>query len=460
MSKHSKSASDIFHIAGVFAPVGLLAVIVGSAVLSWRTHSVELQAVIRDVSNDGMALDRETLIRRHDAETSKDGVATWKAILSAAQAHNVQFGGPFIWAGQDDESYEFVVPPGEPWEAGEIVHLYAEGAKPILAKIETLLDSDHTIWTPLVGDSLSTLLPEVQQSRDVYRLLRYVFLDAIHQGDNETALMTIHAVDRLFGPKQRSMFMVGEFVNMSLYSSMLSDIRRSIAVDVWTDEQLAEIESLLAKPMQWDQRWAAAIQSETEMYLPALVDGQIEPGQYDNEFPSQAFKLAPSTLVAFVRNQQQLKGMPAAFTEQDVRRIDEIYKNIVAQDGDAAIDRLLQLPLMSSELMARFVKSSYMNAAGAFCRDANAHRFTRTVLAVRKFERKFDLWPESLDELSRVGLPRLETQAFDGGPFAMEVDDESQMVVYDQARSTAVYEGLSNQPADWVQMIRSKKTDP
>ncbi|MGB7346696.1 MAG: hypothetical protein WBD20_20915 [Pirellulaceae bacterium] len=459
MSKHSKTTSDVLHLAAVLLPIAILLVTVALASLSWQKHEQELHAALSEVSRDGQGIGHATVVRLHDAETSKEDVATWKEILAASQAHDQQFGAPFTWTRDDDDSYEFLVSPGETWEAGQIVHVYAENAKPILAKIETLLNSDETIWMPLVAESFYTNLSEVQHSRSVARLLRYVFLDAIHHGDNETALMTIKASHRLFGPKQKSLFLVGQLVQQACYSVMLKDLQLSLAVDVWTDEQLAEIESILSRPMNWDQRWASCVQSEIESFLPILADGKIESRLHGTNLPLESFKLAPSSFISIIRRQQQLMETPSALSDRDVDKIHDVFRSQEYFASDIAADRLLQLPMMSSEWIAGLVTPAYGALAGAFCRNANDHRFTRTLLAVRKFEHEFDRWPESLDELSRVGLPRSETQTFDGGSFATEVDENGQMVVYDQAQSTTVYESLSNQPAVFVTLVRGKNSD-
>ncbi|QDT07144.1 hypothetical protein K227x_55690 [Rubripirellula lacrimiformis] len=442
MSKRTMTGSDVFHMAIVAVPILALAGTIGAATVSWRSHQTRLEQAIRDVTADGTTIDHSTQLRRYDANSSKDATATWKAILAATEDYNAVYGGPFAWEG-DESPYEQLVPPGQDWVAAEVIHQYAQGAEPILQKIDSLLDSGDTIWTPLVAEAFEMNLNEVQKSRALARLLRYVFLDAVHQGDSQRAIMTIRATDRFFGPSQQSFLMVGELVQIACYSVTMAEVRRSIAADVWTDEELAEIKSIIDKPSEWDRRWRSVVESELYSYLPVLMDGKIGSSLSRQTAAPLPLGVAPSSLISVVQMQQELINLPVAQRYSEIDKARQITEDHARKPDDASMDRLLQVPFTSSDWLTDLLTPAYGALAGAFSRVANEQRYTRTVLATRQFERQFHRWPESLDELGRVGLPQSETQAFDGGPFAFEVDAQDQMTIYLQ----------SNRNTDWSHVL-------
>ena len=91
---------------------------------------------------------------------------------------------------------------------------------------------------------------------------------------------------------------------------------------------------------------------------------------------------------------------------------------------------------MCNQWLSMTFRPAYEALASAFLRNANDRRFTRTVLALRQFRVQQGRWPESLAELSRIGLPQSATQAFDGGPFAYEVDQQDQAILFNTADKT------------------------
>jgi hypothetical protein len=100
---------------------------------------------------------------------------------------------------------------------------------------------------------------------------------------------------------------------------------------------------------------------------------------------------------------------------------------------------------MSVRWLAATITPAYSAVAGSFARSANSHRFTRTVLAIRMFRERFGSWPETLDQLSRVGLPRSVIQAYDGGTFAYEVGAGDLVTVYNQADPRTQYVALGTE---------------
>ncbi len=445
MSKHPLTSRDFGLITIVLLPLLIFGGMIVASMIRWRIEDRELTQSIESIVGQGNTIDSTTLPRLYDERTSDEPTATWKSILAATEAHNAKFGGPFAWESETD-SYDSVVPPGEDWVESKIIARYAEDAQPIIDKIETLLGSDEAIWVPFVFEGLYTNLNEVQQMRGVARLLHNCFLDAVHRGNNDRAIILIQASERLFGNDYQPSMLVDELVRMACYSSMENDLRRSIAADVWSDGDREQIGVILSEPFDWDAKWRTAIESEMFAVFPTLFSDGMPSLGLNNGATNLPIMFAPSTLSSYLEGEQSIATIRGAGTKRHVDAVGRANKEWMSGAAKISLDRWMQIPSLDTRWVISMTTPAYEAFAVAFRRSANDHRFTRTVFALREFRAKFQSWPESLGELSRVGLPNSETQAWDDGPFAYHINQDGEAVIVDQARSDITYTDEGNPP--------------
>lgn len=435
-----------------------------AAAEKWRMGEAAMDDLVRGAisaenASIEMTPDHAVMAKLSDAKSSKEHTATWLRVLSATQTINDKYGGPFAWVSRNDDntdSYAAVVAAGEPWEVAAIVADYRRDAEPILVELRTMLESEGRVWVPTVYEGVMTRLPEAQATRDVARLLRYCFAGAIHAGDNDAAIELLRINDRLFGPDVETTFVVEELIRMACYGVMQESLRQSLATNVWSEAELESIEQLIGKPFDWPARWKSTIDAETWMVLPFLSQPRGLGGMNELPFEPGSVTIAPSVAMDWITEMQSLASRRdvQSRTQLESLQSDEVrmrYRN----NSPIEMDQWLQKPVMNTGWLINAFTPASGSLAAAFVRQSNEVRWTRTVLAMRLFEVRSGYFPESLSELSSVGLPASAMQAFDGGPFAWKETDSGGRVVYNQAEKTTSYD--DNGDPRWVRMEAAKK---
>jgi len=457
MKKLNWQPADWGYLILVTLPPLILAGLFVVAAIDWRIESARLDESITTLVGEEGQRDADVLAHRYDAMTSREQTPQWTRILAATKALHAKYGGPFIW--QDEtKAYEQLVPPEEDWPVAEVLARYGQDARPILAEMETLLASDDTIWLPIVFDSFDILLPSVNDMRGVARLLRYTFLDAIHRGDHERALMNVRLMQRLFGDSYEPIVLIDELVRMACYRAVADEIRSSLAYPIWSESELVELESLLARSVDWDRRWEMTLRSESFMWLPWIADpdgfAQIP---VDRQIANHLFwSFAPSTGRALVDLHLSLISLRGAGSRAHVERVEKVNDSVQLAATEFSFDGQLQIPTLSNHLLLTLFLPAHGGFATALAREANSRRFTRLTLALRMFEHRFGHWPNRLEELEQVGVSRAEITAYDGGTFAYEAGPEDRVTLYNQANKDAEYRGFVN-PAESIELRPSTR---
>lgn len=323
-----------------------------------------------------------------------------------------------------------------------MIALYAKDATPILDKIETMMASGDQVWLPIVFESVWTSLYEAQQTRAVARVMKYSFLDAVHQGDNGRAIRILKMSKRLFGRNHHPTFLVEELIQIACYSQMLEVTRDSIAANVWSDTELEEIESVVEPAIDWDDQWKQTIESEMLSILPDLIrdDGSL----VGSASPGVRLQLAPSTRRLMVDRQHEVSMIRGVGTSRHLEEVTRVANDWRAGDQVVEIDRWLQIPTLATDWIEGLVMPAYGSVASAFRRVVNEERFTQAIFSLRKYRSQTGEWPDDLSQLSKLGLVPSSIEAFDGGPFHYEIDD-GRAVIYDQSHHRIQYDDVGRE---------------
>ena len=156
----------------------------------------------------------------------------------------------------------------------ELIHHFAAEAKPIIGVIKRLAEAGSTHWNPIVFQGFDTLLPEVQETNQLSRILQLEFVDAFDHGGNERALEALRLMGRLFGPGRKSLCLIDEVVRISNYGRMEASIRQSLAHDFWTPAQLESLQQLVSVKVDWSERWRDINRGELLLCYPTIMDPQ------------------------------------------------------------------------------------------------------------------------------------------------------------------------------------------
>ncbi|HPM80810.1 MAG TPA: hypothetical protein PLF81_08920 [Candidatus Anammoximicrobium sp.] len=397
--------------------VGLIAV----AVLGYgeyRSHR-EVTAEIARLRAAGEPVDNETLALWFQAGTSREGTAAWRDVLSAVeQVSSGETVNSFPIVGQGKLPEPLV--PGAAWPDEPRIAEFLQEVGPLIAQIEQAGRYPAPVWQPIAFDGFSTLLPEIQASRGVTRLLHLEVLHALYHGDTERALRGFAGMQATAAAFDWDFCIVADLVGMALRGVHRDAIRKSLADIHWDAPQLDQLLAQVQKPRDVAARWRRICASERAMAL-AMLQGSRD--DLDGMLPSENSPHVPALLL-FPSGMKKYLDTLAAFQQ-------------IGEPGVLGIlDRARTLEHESvppdtrrfDELVIRLLLPAMSALAGAYERDELDRRLTRTALGVKRYRESEGRWPARLSDLAAVGLEPQDWTALQAGPFGYKIEGEDAVV--------------------------------
>jgi len=402
---------------------GLIAV----AVLGFGEYrsACEVTAEIARLRAAGEPVDNETLARWFHAGTSQEGTAAWRDVLVAVE--QVSCGEtansfPIIGLGKLPEP----LVPGAPWPDEPRIAEFLQEIRPLIAQIEQAGRYPTPVWQPIAFNGFATLLPEIQASRSVIRLLQLEVQHALYHRDIERARRGLDAMRITAAALSWDCSVVTDLVGLALRDTHRDTIRQSL---LHTDWEPAQLDQLLAQVEPYGDaaaRWQRIFAGERAMTL-ACVQSSVELDRMlsqGDEFGAAAMLLTPSCRKKYldrIAAIQQIgtegvlgigprsRAWEEKFFREERRRFDDVLTNLF-------------VPAIAG-------------MGTAYERDELARRLTRTALALKRYRVSEGRWPARLSDLAEVGLKPEDWTALQAGPFGYKIEGEEAVLwaydVYD-----------------------------
>ncbi|MCA9132419.1 MAG: hypothetical protein KDA45_04670 [Planctomycetales bacterium] len=366
----------------------------------------ELEVLLAPILAAGEPLGDAWLEQRFRQTTSDEGTAAWSRILllSRSLGWGVQNELPIVGTGQ----YLQVLDPNAPWEDNQRVGDFLDEARPVIDLVHQAAQYPTPVWQPLNFDGVGTLLPELQESRSVARLLQLDFDHAVMNRDPERALRALQSLQTTAAAFDWEMFMVGELVHMALLGQHRQAIRRSLYADLWTAEQLVTLMSQLRQPQPVARKWKASLQTEQAMALATLRSAS-------SPLSELALPASATAELQLFRFYEAAMAVAGDDQEQLSRGSQGLEKSLPLGDRQS-VDHIL----------VGFFAPALQAYAEAFNREERKRRLTLTALAIKRFQLAQQRWPSGLEELVEVGLTVDEWTLPGLGPLGYRVEDEGQ----------------------------------
>ena len=193
---------------------------------------------------------------------------------------------------------------GAKWEADALVDDFLEQARPLFDLLYDAAKYPTPVWQPMEFHGIETLLPELQDSRQIQRLLQLDFEHAIVHSDTERALRDLQAMQTTADAYDWNMFLVGQLVNIALHGLHHQSIQRSLYADVWSAEQLEQLMAQVRQPLPLEKSWNATIESEKVMSLSAVSGSRSLPGEVE-------LALSAESKLALLRMYDEIQALAA-----------------------------------------------------------------------------------------------------------------------------------------------------
>ncbi len=371
----------------VFFGIALAVPIGYAAWLGYREHqaSRELESLIAPIRAAGLPLGDAWMEKRFREMASSQGTAAWSRILllSSSFGWGAQEKLPILGSGEPLRMLE----PGAQWKSKAQVKDYLAEAQPLLDMIHQARVYPMPVWQPMEFRGEGTLLPELQESRNVGRLLQLEFEDAVMENDPDRALRALSSMKTTAEAFDWDLWIVAELIQITLRGQHYESLQRSLVSNVWTLEHMETLIEQVRQPMNVAQSWHDSLDSQQAMLLSFISGSQQLP-----VIPNELARSASSQLamVQEYRELQALAATPVGQLAEAVGQVQSRWAALAAQNSDSLL------------------RDQYMIAgqayASAFERDERSRRLVLTSLAVKKFHLLHQRWPNQLQELSQVGL--------------------------------------------------------
>ncbi|TWU40309.1 hypothetical protein Q31b_36570 [Novipirellula aureliae] len=315
--------------------------------------------------------------------------------------------------------------PDTTWEEAP---LFAE----MVQDVELLMDNAEELLAEQDGFSNATFETRASLNDRFSSLLLVYFRYAFYHRDSENAARALKLLSRItfhghgygdaysMGPSQMGPSQLGlSFGDIARLYALLAG---TLSYDVWSDEQLSELSDDLLRTLEIEAKLDAAYR-----YRPALTAQRVVASILPYGMPADSKNLQHNMMVDSVYLNRLLEASKQEGGIRTTRDLEKSFRILLKMDEpQAGVDPTgvlaVNLPAGSKYSQAR--QTLFENAEFAYELGAleDLRRATKLAVAIKRFVRAQDRWPNSLKELSSHN-PELKTETVQGQSFRYSAFD-------------------------------------
>ncbi len=380
------------------------------------------QALIENIEDQGTPTDQAGYAAWYREHTSSQGTADCLDALAIAAAE-IAFDPKIPWVGSASSrgNQEF---DRETWAEEPQAADFLQRMRPLIDFIETNLASHPApIRVPIRWTGTNTTLEAFQLHRTISRILALDVEHALYHRDAERALRGLREMRTTTKAFDSNCFMIGSLISMACEGTERTMIRRSMATDLWSEDQLASFASTLSEQAEFNAPWKQAVQSETIFMIEALKS--LKSGD-ESALDLHTLERFPPVGRWFLED-----------STSKAKLVDFYVKCSQASDLgieglQARLEKLTSATYPKSsefvEPLARLLCASFDGFGRAWENREDERRFTLTAVAIKLYQKKFQRWPTTLSQLVEVGLDREDWTTTIEEPFGYMLDEDSVVV--------------------------------
>lgn len=378
----------------------------------------ELQTRRDEIRARGLPIDNESMEAFRYQNMRHDNSERWTSVLEqvSSDAFEQSYGGtPFAANDESDQSYVY----GQDYEYEKEVRDFLAQWTELRQEVHRITENPGPIWTEVQVDSYSTLLPHVQSSRSVARLISLEFQDALRRDDREQAFRSIMTNLGVSRSLEREPFLITQLVHLAIEGIALRDLKTAIEYDLLDDQQLGKILEQLKSFDDIGAKIKLAIAGERAMSQPVFDDlSQLGEGVESlpsgfNERPIDAL----ASLDVFAKAEQiEADDLTALLAES--MALDHEFQQSVEDAGW----------LRRMDTIVTVLTVPAISAFGrGFVRSAMETRIAKLAIGLRLYEKRKGAFPGSISELmsADLGVELGPIDPVGGKPFGYKIAAET-----------------------------------
>ena len=274
----------------------------------------------------------------------------------------------------------------------------------------------------IAPDVISTLIPHVQDVREVGMLLKHDALLQIQLGDFEQAAVSCRAIVNASHALREERFLISHLVRHAILREAIDVVERMCAQGVPRAKLLAELEQLFREELQFDG-WTLGLEGERagmhELFLRIAekkVDMQFvralsNVGRRDwrdwinDQFPGPSARTSHAWLLRHLTDLMEARHLPPA---ERTAKLKELGKQVEEAPEPA---RALMLSVWRSSMYRQQVLETKLSA-------------TIAGLAAERFRQARKVWPEKVEDLVPEFLAQAPIDPYHGTPLRLRATQD------------------------------------
>ena len=388
----------------------LLGLAVWFAIGEWEASRL-VYSEMEQLRLQSQPLDNESTAAWFNARTHKEGTDAWLEVLQLSESSaRLAVDLPFVGSGFAPVD----ITPGMEWPGEPRVAEYLEVLDPLVTEIHQACEYPKPVWLPIQWDGFRTLLPQLQQSTSVTRLLKLKAVHSLWKNQSDEALKSIKSILETASAMDSQAFQVTDFVCHGEIGTAIETINRSLRMDVWNEEQLATLSQLLSQQKDPVDSWKSVFECERALVMTlrsnlesVFLDGESVALRYIPWFPSDDLRI--------LRHYQSIIDLAAGGMAGLPDRCDKweaSWKKEMIRSPFSASTILLGLRTIDVQPHAQ-AKELY----------AIQRQLALTAIAIKRFQKVNGRFPQTLSELSSPDWPLVNWSVNQRTPFIYEVKE-------------------------------------
>lgn len=374
----------------------------------------ELNARLDKIAAEGLPVDSSSIQKYAVDLTSTDRTDLWLEIHSILQSEEfVQSAKSFDLEIGGNESE---VPPSGAWEKEDSIRAFLlqwdslHGDATQLA-CEQLAPEAIPVRFPIEWKGLATLLPHTQNMRDVARMIHLVGQVAIRDRNSKETRLAIESLIGCSKVLEGEPIQISQLVAMSIDSLAMKLLQSAVQYNVLNEDDLLRLLPLLEEGTSIGSGWERAMSGERAMMLPVFEDA------------SMVQDLGPSSLPFRSRDALHYLDHIQGVLEQPTDDIDTFLAGLSEQDAE--LQTLLSSGILTKldSVLTGMLAPAARAMGEAFVNQATRRRLATLAVAIRLHEQRHRTLPNSLNELSPLGVDANTLKPAGGKPFGYRLDE-------------------------------------
>jgi len=285
-------------------------------------------------------------------------------------------------------------------------------------------------------DPAAILLPHLATLKQCSLALQLRAIAELQNGQSEKALDDVKLALYLVNSIRTEPFLISHLVRIAMTEITLQPIYEGLAECKWSDAQLTELDSELAKldflvDYEFSMRGEMIFgMTETE-YLRRSRNfqalGYNENGSRNDAASHLGLRVAPASF--FYRNELTIAQMHERWMLPIVDVINRIVSPKTVQQNNAAANKELQHG-WPYNILARMFFPGVGSVVGKYAREQSSLDLARTAIALERFRLAHGKFPDSLDELAPQFIAKVPHDIINGRPLHYQREANGQFILY------------------------------